>query len=68
MAGKKEKFEIEKSKLLKSLRSETQELQEKKEVLQTELVELNKVVDETKSAVSILLSVIWLSGMFIQLG
>lgn len=51
---KKEAFEEEKVKILASLRNETQELQEKKEILQTELIDLNKAVDETKSAVSFL--------------
>lgn len=43
-------------KLLVSVRAETQDLQEKKEQLQTELVDLNKAVDETKSEVRFVFS------------
>lgn len=50
--GKREKLESEMAELLASLRTETAELQERKDVLQTQLVELNKNVVETKSAVS----------------
>lgn len=47
---KKEKLETEKNKLLSSLKNETQDLQQQKETVQIELAELNKVVDQTKSA------------------
>ncbi|KAF5289359.1 hypothetical protein FQR65_LT11870 [Abscondita terminalis] len=46
---KKESLDKEKEELLASLRSATVELQEEKEELQTTLVDLKKVVDETKS-------------------
>lgn len=51
--SKKTNFEETKTKLLASLRTETKELQEKKDEMQTDLVVLKKSVDETKSAVSI---------------
>lgn len=38
--------------LLNTIKTETTPLQEKKEVLENELVELKRNVDETKSAVS----------------
>lgn len=46
-----ETLETEKTKLLASLRKETLVLQEKKEQVQTKLVDLRKIVDETKSVV-----------------
>lgn len=52
MLAKKEKLEKEKTILLSNLRTESKELQEKKEELQTDLVLLKKAVDETKSEVS----------------
>lgn len=48
-----ETLETDKTKLLASLRQETLVLQEKKEEVQTELVGLRKIVDETKSAFTI---------------
>lgn len=48
-----ETLQVERSKLLISLRAETLTMQEKKEYLQNNLVDLKKIVDETKSAVSI---------------
>lgn len=51
LTARKEKLESDKVKLLASVRAETQDLQEKKEKLQTKLVDLNKAVDETKSEV-----------------
>ncbi|XP_056633945.1 structural maintenance of chromosomes protein 4 [Diorhabda sublineata] len=47
---KKEKYEEEKTKLLSTLRTQTVALQEKKDVLQNELIGLKKSVDETKSS------------------
>lgn len=58
LTDKKEKLEADKIRLLTSLRGETQELQEQKEVLQTELVELNKAVVTTKSQVTGFLTII----------
>lgn len=46
----KEKAEMEKT--MAGLKAETQELQDNKEKLQTQLIGLKKTVDETKSAVS----------------
>lgn len=46
----KEKAGMEKA--MAGLRAETQELQDSKEKLQTQLIALKKTVDETKSAVS----------------
>jgi structural maintenance of chromosome 4 len=46
----KEKAAMEKA--MAGLKAETQELQDRKESLQTQLIGLKKIVDETKSAVS----------------
>ncbi|KAK9877855.1 hypothetical protein WA026_020085 [Henosepilachna vigintioctopunctata] len=50
LAIKNEKLGCERTKLLTLIKTETQTLQEKKEVLETDLLALNKTVDETKSA------------------
>ncbi|CAG9833958.1 unnamed protein product [Diabrotica balteata] len=49
LSAKKEKYEEEKTKILSSLRTETKTLQEKKDVIQNQLVGLKEAVDETKS-------------------
>lgn len=56
----KEQLDKEKTKLLQTLGSETEELQNKLGVLQTNLGELKKVVDETKSSVCV-------SNIFVKL-
>ncbi|CAH0546726.1 unnamed protein product [Brassicogethes aeneus] len=53
LTEKKERYEDDKTKLLASLQTETKVLQEKKEEIQTDLVELKKAVDETRSAFSL---------------
>lgn len=60
-----ETLETDKTKLLASLRKVTLVLQEKKEELQTELVGLRKIVDETKSAVSITFFFLYKKGSII---
>ncbi|XP_018323917.1 structural maintenance of chromosomes protein 4 [Agrilus planipennis] len=64
LSAKKEKLEAEKLKVLSTLRAETQDLQDRKEVLQADLVQLNKVVADTKEPYTLAKSElkIYLSG------
>ncbi|CAH2012044.1 unnamed protein product [Acanthoscelides obtectus] len=53
LTAKKEKLDEEKARVLASIRTETEALQEKKEEIQTDLVVLKKTVDETKAALAL---------------
>ncbi|XP_044758906.1 structural maintenance of chromosomes protein 4 [Coccinella septempunctata] len=50
LSHKKQALDAEKTELLATIKTETKPLQEKKEILENELVELKRSVDETKSA------------------